>query len=94
MPANAKRYLSTDFLHINDLSSGELISKAIDKLKTLPKTCEDYRVAFHSINVLICNLAESDPYKPYLIKKLFLANIKKTHTLPFNNHTKPLSMGQ
>ena len=93
MPEHARHFLSKEFLQTGDLPSYELISKAIDKMKTLSKESQDYRNAFHCINVLICQMPESDSYKPLLLKKLYSIGRKPSLTRPFNMMTKPLGTG-
>ena len=53
MPAHSQTYLSKDFLNTPDLPPDELLSQAIDKLNTIPKTSQEYKNAFHCINVMI-----------------------------------------
>jgi hypothetical protein len=80
-------------LQINDLPVHELLSKAIDKMMTLPRESQDYREAFHCINVLISLMPDTDPNKSFLIKKLFSIGRKQSHTSPLRNPTHPLRMG-
>jgi len=95
MPAHSQTYLSKDFLNTPDLPPDELLSQAIDKLNTIPKTSQEYKNAFHCINVMISLMLDSDPRKGILIKKLYLTGRKQSPaiTRPFNNSTKPLNPG-
>jgi hypothetical protein len=95
MPAHSKKYLSVDFLNTPDLPSDELLSKAIDKLKTIPKTSPEFRNAFHCINVLISLMLDSDPNKGLLIKRLYSTGEKKPRpmTRSFKNPTQPFNLG-
>ena len=95
MPAHSQTYLSNDFLNTPDLPPDELVSEAIDKLKTIPRESQEFRNAFHCINVLISQMLDSDPHKGLLIKKLYSTGGKQSPTAPrlFTNPTKPLKAG-
>lgn len=83
MKNQAKNYLTSHFLKAQiEIPVKILLQLSIEKLREVSRSSQEYKSAFHYINILISEMSDGDPNKAVLIKKLYNAENNRLNTAP------------